>query len=75
METSWGVFPEIITPLPESVTFLEQIFGELLGAIPAAYAHIGGDECVLDHWRASPRVEAYRRELGLPMRMSNLALA
>jgi hexosaminidase len=64
--TSWGIMPEIISPLPGSVAFLEQIFGELLGAIPTAYVHIGGDECVLDHWRDSARVDAYRRELGLP---------
>ena len=64
--TGWGIMPEIIAPLPETVDFLGEIFGELLGAIPSAFVHIGGDECVLDQWRASPRVEAYRRELGLP---------
>jgi hexosaminidase len=64
--TGWGIMPEIIAPLPEAVDFLREIFGELLGAVPSAFVHIGGDECVLDHWRDSPRVEDYRRELGLP---------
>jgi hexosaminidase len=64
--TGWGIMPEIIAPLPESVDFLGEIFGELLGAMRSQFVHIGGDECVLDQWRDSPRVEAYRRELGLP---------
>lgn len=64
--TGWGIMPEIISPLPESVEFLGEIFSELLGAIPTGFVHIGGDECVLDHWRGSPRVEDYRRRLGLP---------
>jgi len=66
VRTGWGIMPEIIAPLPGSVDFLREIFGELLGAVPSDFVHIGGDECVLDHWRDSPRVEAYRRELGLP---------
>jgi hexosaminidase len=64
--TGWGINPQIISPLPATVAVLEDIFGELLGAIPASVVHIGGDECVLDHWRDSPQVEEYRRQLGLP---------
>jgi hexosaminidase len=61
----WGIFPNLISPLPETKRFLETLFAELLGAIPTGYVHIGGDECVLDSWRADPRVDAYRLELGL----------
>ena len=61
----WGIFPQIMSPLPATVSFLAEIFGELLGAIPAPFVHIGGDECVLDTWRQSPSIEDYRRELGL----------
>lgn len=64
--TEWGVFPQIVAPLPATLGVLEDIFGELLGAVPVDFVHIGGDECVLDHWRASPRVEEYRRALDLP---------
>jgi hexosaminidase len=63
--TDWGIKSQIVAPLPETVAVLGEILGELLGAIPADYVHIGGDECVLDDWRSSPRVEEYRRELGL----------
>jgi hexosaminidase len=64
--TGWGISPQIAAPLPATVAALGDIFGELLGAVPADFVHIGGDECVLDHWRDSPQVEQYRRELGLP---------
>ncbi len=61
----WGILPHLLSPLPETSRFLEAVFGELLDAIPARYVHIGGDECVLDSWRADPRVDARRLELGL----------
>jgi hexosaminidase len=61
----WGILPNLISPLPETMRFLEAVLGELLGAVPTGYVHIGGDECVLDSWRADPRVDAYRLELGL----------
>jgi hexosaminidase len=62
----WGINTEIISPRPAAVNVLGEILGELLAAVPTDWVHIGGDECVLDDWRASPDVEAYRRELGLP---------
>jgi len=61
----WGIFPNIMSPLPETADFLGEIFGELLGAVHAPFMHIGGDECVLTTWRENPAVEDYRRELGL----------
>jgi hexosaminidase len=64
--TGWGTKSQIAAPLPGTVAALEEIFGELLGAVPADCVHIGGDECVLDDWRASPRVAEYCRRLGLP---------
>ena len=61
----WGIFPHLMSPLPGTASFLAGIFSELLGAVPAPFVHIGGDECVLDTWRDNPAIEAYRRELGL----------
>ena len=61
----WGIFPHLMSPLPQTREFLGEIFEELLGAVPAKYVHIGGDECVLDSWRDDPGIEAYRRQLGL----------
>ena len=61
----WGIFKNIMSPLPATAGFLGDVFGELLGALPAQFVHIGGDECVLDAWRDNPAIEGYRRELGL----------
>jgi hexosaminidase len=64
--TTWGIFPDIMSPLPEVLDVLGELFGELLTAVPAPYVHIGGDECVLTDWAADPRIVAYQRDLGLP---------
>jgi hexosaminidase len=63
--TQWGIFPHIMSPLPATLDVLTDLFGELLGAIPASFVHIGGDECVLTDWAADPRIEAHRKSLGL----------
>ncbi|MGO8730898.1 MAG: beta-N-acetylhexosaminidase [Streptosporangiaceae bacterium] len=70
VSADWGIFPNLMSPLPPTRDFLAEIFAELLGAIPGAggggrYVHIGGDECVLDSWRDDPRIEAYWRQRGL----------
>ncbi len=61
----WGIFPNLIAPTPETMRFLHDVFGELHRATGARYIHIGGDECLLDHWREDPRVAALCRERGL----------
>jgi hexosaminidase len=61
----WGILPSLLAPLPESMTVLRDVFGELFGATGAQLVHIGGDECVLDSWRDDPRIDAYRRDRGL----------
>jgi len=63
--TQWGVFPHIMSPLPATMDVLTDLFGELLGAIPAGFVHIGGDECVLTDWAADPRIIERRDQLGL----------
>jgi hexosaminidase len=63
--TGWGIFPNIMAPLPSTLEVLGELFGELLGAIPAGFVHIGGDECMLTDWKADPRVAAYQRSAGL----------
>jgi len=62
---TWGIFPYIMSPLPGTLSLLGELFGELLGAIPAEYVHIGGDECVLTDWAADPAIVAYQGSLGL----------
>ncbi|GAA2893933.1 beta-N-acetylhexosaminidase [Streptosporangium fragile] len=63
----WGISPAILSPLPETVDFLTVVLDEILGALgETPYVHIGGDECVLDDWAASPEIVAFQAELGLP---------
>jgi hexosaminidase len=63
----WGISPAILSPLPATVDFLGTVLDEIIGALgpPVPYVHIGGDECVLDDWAASPRIAAHQRALGL----------
>jgi hexosaminidase len=65
VSADWGILPYLISPLPEARAAVSEILAEVVGATGARYVHIGGDECVLDSWRADPRIEAYRRERGL----------
>jgi hexosaminidase len=65
VEADWGIFPHLMSPLPPTLSLLGDVFGELLGATGGGYAHIGGDECILDSWRQDPRIDGYRGELGL----------
>jgi hexosaminidase len=44
---------------------LRDVFGELIAATGARFVHIGGDECLLDRWRADDRIEAVRVSRGL----------
>jgi hexosaminidase len=62
VSADWGILPNLISPLPDARAAINEILAEVVGATKASYVHIGGDECVLDSWRADPRIEAYRRE-------------
>jgi hexosaminidase len=61
----WGIFEEIMSPLPATLDVLGELFGELLGVIPAPFVHIGGDECVLTDWRSDPAIASYQQSVGL----------
>jgi hexosaminidase len=61
----WGVFEEIMSPLPATLDVLGELLGELLGVMPAPFVHIGGDECVLTDWESDPAIRAYRESAGL----------
>ncbi|MEU1880290.1 beta-N-acetylhexosaminidase [Streptosporangium sp. NPDC020072] len=62
----WGISTAILSPLPSTVDFLTVVIDEILGALgETPYVHIGGDECVLDDWAASPEIAAFQAELGL----------
>jgi hexosaminidase len=62
----WGISPAILSPLPATVDVLTTVFEEIIEALgDVPYFHIGGDECVLDDWAASPEISAYQEKLEL----------
>ncbi|GAB1823694.1 beta-N-acetylhexosaminidase [Herbidospora sp. RD11066] len=59
----WGISPAILAPLPKTIDFLATVFDEIIGALgETPFFHIGGDECVLDAWAASPEITAFRHD-------------
>ncbi|HEX6160174.1 MAG TPA: family 20 glycosylhydrolase [Thermoanaerobaculia bacterium] len=61
----WGVYPNLYNVEESTFAFLEDVLGEVMALFPSRYIHIGGDEAVKDQWRASARVQARMRELGI----------
>jgi hexosaminidase len=61
----WGIYPNLFNVEESTFAFLENVLREVMGLFPGTYMHVGGDEAVKDQWRASPRVQARMRELGL----------
>ncbi|MEU8652500.1 beta-N-acetylhexosaminidase [Streptomyces sp. NPDC048737] len=64
--TEWGLSPNVLSPSDTTLRFYEGVLEEVLEMFPGPYVHIGGDECPMEQWRASPAVQARREELGLP---------
>jgi hexosaminidase len=62
----WGIYPNLFNAEESTFGFLEDVLAEVLALFPGQYIHVGGDEAVKDQWRASARVQARMRELGVP---------
>jgi hexosaminidase len=61
----WGVHDWLFNADESTLVFLENVLDEVIDLFPGEFIHVGGDEAVKDRWRASPRVQARIRELGL----------
>ncbi len=61
----WGVHDGLFNADESTLAFLENVLDEVIGLFPGEFVHVGGDEAVKDRWRASSRVQARIRELGL----------
>jgi hexosaminidase len=64
--SDWGVYPNLLNVDESTFTFIENVLREVMAVFPGEYVHTGGDEAVKDQWRASARVQARMRELGVP---------
>jgi hexosaminidase len=62
----WGIFTNLYNAEESTFSFLEDVLAEVIELFPGDFIHLGGDEAVKDQWKASPRVQARMRELGVP---------
>nr|WP_246130429.1 family 20 glycosylhydrolase [Nitrospirillum amazonense] len=61
----WGVNPYLFNVDEPSFTFIQTVLDEVMTLFPSTYIHVGGDEALKDEWKASPKVQARMRALGL----------
>src|SRR5205814_1995305 len=65
LTADWGIYPYLFNVEASTFAFLEDVLAEVMGLFPGEYIHVGGDEAVKDQWKASARVQARMRELGV----------
>lgn len=62
----WGIHPEILCAgKPGTITFLENVLGEIMDLFPGDYIHTGGDEAPKTRWRSCPDCQKLARESGV----------
>lgn len=62
----WGVSEDVLCAGNDKVlTFLENVFTELIDIFPSKYIHVGGDECPKVRWEKCPKCQARISALGL----------
>jgi len=65
--SDWGVYPNLYNVDERTLRFLEDVLDEVMELSPRVHP-VGGDEAVKTQWRASPRIQARMRELGVTAR-------
>ena len=65
VSNEWGVHQYLFNVDEPTFAFIEDVLDEILALFPSKYIHVGGDEAVKDQWKASPRVQARMKELGI----------
>ncbi|WP_457310061.1 family 20 glycosylhydrolase [Sphingomonas sp. UYAg733] len=66
VESDWGVFPWLYNTEEPTFIFLQDVLDEVMTLFPSRYIHVGGDEAVKDQWKASPKIQAQMKSLGIP---------
>jgi hexosaminidase len=61
----WGVHTYLLNVDDATLAFVDDVLDEVVDLFPGPYIHIGGDEAAKDQWKASPRVQARMKALGL----------
>ena len=65
IQGDWGVFPSIFDPDAATISFMQNVFAEVMQLFPSQWINVGGDEAVKDAWRSSPKIQAQMKRLGL----------
>ena len=65
VSNEWGVNVNLFNADEATMRFLEDVMGRLAKLFPGRYVHIGGDEAVKDQWKASAKMQARIRALGV----------
>lgn len=65
VSVNWGVHKNIFNADEKTILFLQDVLTEVLEIFPSEFIHIGGDEAKKDQWKASPKIQARIKELGL----------
>ncbi|MBW8824070.1 MAG: family 20 glycosylhydrolase [Xanthomonadales bacterium] len=65
VSSEWGVNVNLFNADEATMRFLEDVMGQVTKLFPGRYVHIGGDEAVKDQWKASAKMQARIRELGV----------
>lgn len=63
--TWWGVYDNILSPDDSTIAFVKDVLTEVMDLFPGRFIHVGGDEAVKTRWKASARVQARIKELGV----------
>lgn len=63
--TKWGVIENVFNTDDTTIDFLQNVLSEVMDLFPGQFIHIGGDECPKVQWKASEKVQAKMKELGI----------
>lgn len=64
--TQWGVSEDVLCAGNDDVlTFIDDVFTEIMEIFPSQYIHVGGDECPKVRWEKCPKCQARIKELGI----------
>ncbi|MCA0357760.1 MAG: family 20 glycosylhydrolase [Proteobacteria bacterium] len=61
----WGVFPWLYNTDDATFAFLDDVLNEVMDIFPSTFIHVGGDEAIKDQWKASAKIQAKIKELGV----------
>jgi hexosaminidase len=64
--TRWGISDHVLNLEEGTIRFCKDVLDEVTDVFPGPYVHIGGDECPITEWEASPQSRQLCESLGLP---------